>query len=309
MHLLVPFAAPLSDAGRQALHGLSLPGLDALLPLLGAHHVDDGDEWSLSPPHERALARAHGFVAADGCLPWAAHAAAAAGIETGERAWGLLTPVHLHLGTEQVSLFDPASLQLGPAESRQLFDAVVPLFTSEGYTLAWLDAGRWLVAHETLRELPTASLDRVIGRNVDHWLPDAPAAALLRRLQNEVQMLLYTHERNAERESLGLPSVNSLWLSGCGAYQAARSDAALQVDERLRGPALAEDWPAWTTAWQTLDAGPIAAALAAARRGEEVRLTLGGERRALELAPAPRPLWRRWLTPRRDHARTLLETL
>ena len=35
MHLVVPFAAPLSDAGRSALRDLSLPRLGALWPLLG----------------------------------------------------------------------------------------------------------------------------------------------------------------------------------------------------------------------------------------------------------------------------------
>jgi hypothetical protein len=53
---------------------------------------------------------------------------------------------------------------------------------------------------------------------------------------------------------------------------------APQVDARLRAPALANDWPAWCQAWQTLDHGPLAEALARVRRGEGVRLTLCGER-------------------------------
>lgn len=310
MHLVVPFAAPLSEAATPALRSLSLPALKALLPLLGRVSTDPGDEWSLSPPHERALARALGLVGADGCLPWAARAAEAAGIDTGDLAWGLLTPVHLHLGTEQVSLLDPAVLQLDDDDSRALFAAVEELFTSEGFALAWLDATRWLVAHESLHELPTASLDRVIGRNVDRWLPDAPAARLIRRLQNEVQMLLYTHPINAAREARGLPSVNSVWLSGCGRRQHAAAPRALVVDERLRAPALAEDWAAWADAWRTLDAEALAALRDALRRGEPATLTLCGERAALRLEPAPRSLWQR-LTGGGRGARAveLLETL
>jgi hypothetical protein len=65
--------------------------------------------------------------------------------------------------------------------------------------------------------LPTASLDRVIGRNIDRWLPDTAPARLLRRLQNEVQMVLHTHALNDEREAARpMPTVNSVWLSGCG---------------------------------------------------------------------------------------------
>lgn len=308
MYLVVPFAAPLSDAGRQALRDVELPHLRELLAVRRREMRDDGDEWSLTPPHERALARAYGWAASEGLLPFAAHAAAQAGIDPGDLAWGRLTPVHLHLGTEQVSLLDPHALRLDEATSRALFDAVAPLFTSEGFVLRWVAPLVWLAAHESLRALPTASLDRVIGRHVDRWLPDAPAARLLRRLQNEVQMLLYTHPLNAERESQGRLSVNSVWLSGCGAHQPARPTPALVVDERLRAPALAEDWPAWQAAWRALDAGPLAAALDATRRGEPVTLTLCGERSAVTFDTAARRPWARWFVRRAD-ATTLLETL
>jgi hypothetical protein len=38
--------------------------------------------------------------------------AQADGVDTGDLAWGLLTPAHWHLGTEQVSLIDPLQLAL-----------------------------------------------------------------------------------------------------------------------------------------------------------------------------------------------------
>lgn len=309
MHLVVPFAAPLSEAARPVLPSLSLAVLEALLPQLGNRTLDAGDEWSLSPPHERVLARELGLAGADGTLPWAAHEAARRGLDTADLAWGLLTPVHLHLGTEQVSLLDPAVLKLDDDDSRALFAAVEELFTSEGFALAWLDATRWLVAHESLHELPTASLDRVIGRNVDRWLPDAAAARLIRRLQNEVQMLLYTHPINAEREARGLVPVNSVWLSGCGRRQRAAAPADLVVDERLRAPALAEDWAAWADAWRALDAGPLAALRDALRRGEPAVLTLCGERCALRLEPAPRSLWQRLTGGRAPRPAELMEAL
>ena len=106
MHLLVPFAAPLSETGRQALAGLRLPGLRALLAGRRGER-DEGDEYSLSPPHERALARAFGWGGADGQLPFAAEQARALGLDPGDLAFGLLTPVHWHVGTEQVSMADP----------------------------------------------------------------------------------------------------------------------------------------------------------------------------------------------------------
>jgi hypothetical protein len=282
MQLLIPFAAPLSEAGRQALAGLRWTNLQALLAGRTGER-DDGDELSLSPPHERALARAWGWAGGDGQLPFAARLAAGDGLEPGDLAWGLLTPVHWHLGTDQVSLADPASLLLDEAASRAFFDAVAGLFTSEGFVIRWGAPTRWYLAHESLAELPTASLDRVIGRNVDRWLPAAPQARLLRRLHNEVQMLLHTHPLNAEREARGLPTLNSYWLSGCGKAQPLRGDVT--VDERLRRCALAEDWPGWAKAWAQIDQELPTRPL--------TRITLCGERSALSYALPPRGLLQR----------------
>ncbi|MCY7314144.1 MAG: hypothetical protein LH480_00525 [Rubrivivax sp.] len=309
MHLLIPFATPLSEAGRAVMATLQLPHLQALASVLAVQTRDDGDEWSLSPPHERALARALGWRGTDGLLPWAAHAAAADGIELGGQAWALLSPVHWHLGTDQVSLVDPAQLQIDDATSRSFFGAVQHLFTSEGYGLAYGSASRWYIAHSSLATLPTASLDRVIGRNVDRWLGHEPGARRLRRLQGEVQMLLYTHPLNDQRIAHGLLPVNSFWLSGCGALQP-QTGAMPTVDERLRAPALADDWASWAKAWQTLDEGPLALLNTRARAGQAVQLTLCGERAAATLGVQPRGLLQRLRTRLLPPPwATLLETL
>ncbi len=289
MHLLIPFAAPLSEAGRAAAAALVLPRLQALLGRLTLQHRDEGHELSLSPPHERALAAALGWSGAAGCLPWAARLAQADGIATDDLAWGLVTPAHWHLGTEQVSLGDPAQLLLDEAGSRELFDAVRELFTSEGFAMHYGAPLRWYLAHESLAALPCASPDRVIGRNVDAWLGADPLARRVRRLQAEAQMLLYTHAANDRRTARGLLPVNSFWLSGCGVAQP-EAQPVPRVDERLRTHALAEDWAAWTKAWETLDEGPIAEALTAAQAGTPLTLTLCGECSAATYTVARRGL-------------------
>lgn len=296
MHLIVPFAVPLAPEGQALLPALRLPRLAALRECLPEADRETASEWSLSAPHERALARAAGWAAPDGLLPLAAEAAARLGIDTGDLAWAQLTPVHWHLGTEQVSLVDPAGLALDEADSRGLFHAVQPLFVDDGWLLAWGDRARWFAAHECLASLPTASLDRVIGRNVDAWLGSDPAARRLRRLQAELQMLLHTHPINADREARGLLPVNSVWVSGTGVRQApAAPRPAPTVEASLRAPALAGNWPAWQKAWQALDEGPLAALLERARRGEAAMLTLAGERGSVTLAGPPRSKPARWL--------------
>lgn len=290
MHLLVPFASALSEAGQHTIRDLSLPNLDRLLARLASAERLGTDEYSLTPPHEAALAAARGWEGGAGALPFAAHAARADGIEVLDLAWGLLTPVHWHVGRDEIVLADPQTLQLDDAESRALFEAARHLFESEGFALAWGAPLRWYAAHESLAELPTASLDRVVGRNVDRWLPEGREARLLRRLQNEVQMLLYSHPINEAREARGALAVNSFWVSGCGRWQGP-GDEAVQVDERLRAPLLADDWAAWAEAWRTLDAQSLASLAAAAERGGPVALTLAGERFAQRFENRAGPWW------------------
>jgi hypothetical protein len=284
MHLFIPFASALSEGLQRTLQTLALPHLAQLLALLRPGERVGIDEYTLTPPHERALAELSGWHGDDGCLPWAAQAAQGDGLETGDDAWGLLTPVHWHVGTEFVTLTDPQALALGADESRQAFDSIRELFESEGWSLVWAAPDRWYAAHDSLDGLPSASLDRVVGRNIDLWLPAHPQARLIRRLQNEVQMALYQQPLHDERVARGALPVNSFWLSGCGRAQPVRAPAELVVDARLKAPALAEHAVAWANAWQDLDAGPVAELLARARTGQPATLTLCGERHAQRFA-------------------------
>ena len=307
MHLLIPFASALSESATQVLRDLELPNLAQLLARLTLAHRDDADVLTLSPPHERAWAAAQGWRGADGCLPFAAQVAAADGIEIGESAWGLVTPSHWHVGRDHVTLADPAALNLTADESRAAFAAVRELFESEGLRVEWGAPMRWYAAHDRLTDLPTASLDRVIGRNVELWMRGTQDK-LIRRLQSELQLLLYPHALNDEREQRGELTLNSFWLSGCGRAQAAPN--AVQLNDSLREPLLAEDWAAWALAWRALDAGGVAACLAAARAGEPVTLTLCGDRGAHRFESLPQGLWQRvstrWKT---SEPHTVLEAL
>lgn len=304
MHLIVPFANVVSEAGRHAATTLELPHLQRLLARATPGARLGRDEMTLTPPHELAFAQHCGWSTEDGRIAWAAQHAPRDGIDPGAQAWGWLTPVHLHLGTEQVSMADPTTLMLDEATARELFETVRELFESEGFVLRYATPLRWYLSHPSLAELPTASLDRVIGRHIDAWLPDAPAARLVRRLQSEVQMLWYGHAINERREAAGALTVNSLWLSGCGlAVDVPAPVQAPQVDDRLRTPALAEDWAAWCEAWRALDAGRLSAL---ARPSADTTLTLAGERQCTSFTLGAAPWWQRWRAP---SAAAVLESL
>ncbi|MBK6854547.1 MAG: hypothetical protein IPG93_23985 [Burkholderiales bacterium] len=327
MHLFIPHASALGQAAEAAIRQIDLPHLAELLsalelapdaappapsqPSTTASHASDegagnkpaGDhdelEYRLSPPHEAALARLAGWPGRDGNWPLAAWWARRDGLELSDLAspdagLGLITPVHWRIGQE-IDLTDPQQLELREDESRALLDLVRPSFDDAGWQIHWAAPLRWYASSPALRTLACASIDRVINRNVDLWLPRAADARLLRRLQVEVQMTWHDHPINEAREGRRLPVVNSFWLSGCGVAQAAPLPADLVLDERLAAPLLSGDWLEWCQAWQALDVGPITDLLARARAGQAIELTLCGERLAntWRTPQQARSLWQR----------------
>jgi hypothetical protein len=314
-HLVIPFARCSGDAWLQAMqvHPGRLNTLGKLLRGMQLEKTDPGKADSLSPPHERVLALAAGLTAGtnavDGLIPWAAQRAAGGGHpEAAKKAWAFITLCHWSMGREHATMTDPAALQLSPADSGALLDAMQPYFETESITLHHLAPGSWLAEGELFRGLPSASLDRVLGRNVDPWLPGAglagqsrsrpeaspattgdaekpderAAAGTLRRLQNEMQMLLYTHPLNEERSAKGAPPVNSFWLSGTGGLEQARLSSGDRAGELLAPrslalPAFNADWDGYMRAWDQLEKGEIAKFLSLQKTGKPVRLTLCGE--------------------------------
>jgi hypothetical protein len=345
-HAVLPFAACTSDDWLPAVKTIAPAGLrhfGKLLQGMKLVHSDSGDAHSLSPPHERVLARALGLQASDGLIPWAAWQHLQAGGVPAAQAWAHVTPCHWAMGRQHATMTDPAALDLQEDESRTLLAAMQPYFQTSGITLHYAEPTRWLAEGEILRSLPTASLDRVLGRNVDAWLPGAgivearfgagpppapeglePAAPnllaqvwtgdrseasgewrparprvlhevksvgarMMRLLQNEMQMLLYTHAVNDARVARRQPSVNSFWISGSGALPEKfmpPAQADITVPRSLAQAAFKDDWAAYAQAWTALDAGEGARLLALQQRGASVQLSLCGERNALSFESA-----------------------
>ncbi|CUA98062.1 hypothetical protein [Thiomonas bhubaneswarensis] len=256
--------------------------------------------------------------------PWARLAALADGVSEvfpEDQPLGLLTPAHLRLGRDSLSLTDPNALDLTVDEAQQLFAAIEPLFDGAGWRLRWVTPLRWYAAHPSLREVVTAGAARAQGRNVAAWMPGGPAARPWRQLLTEVQMTWQHHPVNEAREQRGLPDVNTLWLHGCGPLppdwcspmRLAEPDQHLSdpaLEAALRGLALRPGAGAlsrlhFLDAQDILSGDPVAglrqldAQLAAAlqqelERDAGARLTLAGEHRWRTLQIRRPHGWKFW---------------
>jgi hypothetical protein len=269
-HLIVPFASCNGDDWLLAISSIRLKNLGKLLRGMKLVETDTGPAESLSPPHERVWAKALRMKSSpDGLIPWAALEAKA----NPNEGWAFITPCHWAMGREHATLTDPATLELNEAESRTLLAAMQPYFATEGITLQYLQPTRWLARGDVFASLPTASLDRVLGRNVDRWLPASKAIKLL---QNEMQMLLYTHPLNDERAARGSGAL----------IEPATSNPHVNISRALAQTAFANDWTAYTQAWTQLDASDIAQLLTQQDSGKTVRISLCGESNAMTFETA-----------------------
>ena len=341
--LIIAFAAP-PDRATQAALGAALgplatnpndplPHFRQALSTRQAQalQADAEAEFSFALPHEMAWARALGGLGTSlqpppewrpGLLPLAAWEAQQRGLFTASAtgsatdsssAWTWMSPCHWAVGTQQVVLQTPEQLRLSPLESQQLLETVRPFLLEDGIRLHFVDAHRWLAEGEVFRHVRTAAIERVAGRDVAQWLPAGDPGKPLRRLQSELQMLLYsdpktealTQAMTEARRAQGLQSVNSFWFSGAGALPASLLQSGLSAERTpsdstlksgaensakplepvvylgLREAALNNDVDAWARAWLALDADLGQGLLPA-----KAALTLCGERAAQTWRPS-----------------------
>ena len=284
MHIVIPFAAPIGEQCRLAVAQLQLPHLRQLLMAMPLAFRVSGKSSDLSPLSERIMS---GGRFPDGLIPWAA-------LKTGLSDSALITPCHLKVQADHVAMTDPAELALDDTESQALMQAMAPYFLEDGLTLQWLDAGTWLAQGPLLRDFPTASLERVRGQPVDPWIPRQAQAKSIRRLQNEMQMLLYTHPINDARTARGAMPVSSFWLSGTGNSKATANNLPpmpdIEVLNHLQAPALRDDAYAWMAAWHAMDQGPLKALLSDVAQAQ---LSFCGATQAQTFEYQPQNLWQR----------------
>jgi hypothetical protein len=301
MHLIIPYAASHAFTGPEVWVGLQLPHLQALLGQLQRQQVlQDASTPALHLPHERMQAQALGWPHEADSLPWAAwHRSQQGHHSTTAQAW--MTPCHWQIGMNDVVMADPAHLHLSDDESQQLLQAMQAFLQEDGLQVTWHSAVLWHAQGDLLADVPTASLDRVIGQNVKHWMPEHPASRPLQRLQSEMQMLLYNHPVNDARDARRQHTVNAFWLHGAGSLPAATAAdastaaATVTMPDALRASALHGDVQAWRQAWQALDATVVAQALQHLKSTGQIMLSLCSEHAAHTYTAAAAP-WHQRIT-------------
>ena len=295
LHLIIPGAVLPQGAGDEPPAAAPvLPQLRNLLAAMDSTTRIDCAEDSPSTPFEIALAEANALPGGAGHFPWAAFETGTVGVPC-----AFIKLCHLQVGADHILLLPPEDLGVDADTSGVLLAAMAPYFLEDGITLQPYGAvpGTWLATGEPFRNLRTVSTDQLAGRRVTRAMLESAggSAAVLRRLQNEMQMLLYTHPVNEARQQQRLRPINSFWVTGAGVLDTATPAAPhVQVERRLQAAAQRSDAAAHAKAWQAVDADACARLLAVLRAGGDARLTLCSDTAAQSFAPAPAGVWRRF---------------
>jgi hypothetical protein len=151
-----------------------------------------------------------------------------------------LQPVHLHATRDHLVLMAQDQIDLTSEESSLLLKTALP-FIEEDFQSKVLFRGQhyWFIPAGPFTNLSTHSVDQAHGRNIDWWMPrdsnESGIAKRWRKLQNEIQMLWHIDPVNEAREQSGLPSINSLWISGIGKLADLHAPDVIQNAKNLCG--------------------------------------------------------------------------
>jgi len=239
LHLVLPGLLWPQKALHDTAHDLDLP---ALSRLLGRGRP----VWQPPLALEDWLGRAFGIAAAE--MPAAALRLQGENGSPGEHCWLCADPAHLAFEQGRLTLSGD-DLGITEVEMAELIAALTPHLAAHLPGFEAFTAGA--PGHAYLRltrapQLQSTPPSAAIGRSLQWTSPRGPDAPAWLQLGNELQMLLHTLPANRERERLGQPGLNTLWLWGAGAlpeprpcdYDAVMAPASgdrSQFDALLRG--------------------------------------------------------------------------
>lgn len=125
-------------------------------------------------------------------------------------------PIHLRPDQDRLLAFDFHAQPLTLDEAGEFSAAFNQHFAEDGLKLLTPHPLRWYLVVEQCPALNTRSLDAVLGRNIDLFLPQGDDARRWRGWMNELQMLFHSLPINAVRQNQGQLPVSGLWFSGGG---------------------------------------------------------------------------------------------
>lgn len=126
-------------------------------------------------------------------------------------------PCYLHADRDRLLLFPINDLTM--EEGSQLIETIQPLLNDFDAQLVPNDLNHWSIWLENMPNISLTAMPSLIGKSVVSALPYGNEQGEWLRLGNEIQMVLFEHPVNQQRQSVGKLPVNSLWFWGKEQWQ------------------------------------------------------------------------------------------
>lgn len=171
----------------------NFPAIEPEAWLCQAFEVEHRDDWPVAPL-----------------------TAAVDGQATDSGWWLRADPVHLQLQRNNSRVLTAPALTVDSAEAAALTATLNEHFSPAGITFLAPDPVRWYICQPESVGVSTPLLSTVAGRSLPPMPMTGPRASHWHRILTEAQMILHEHPVNTERESRGMPAVNSVLFWGGG---------------------------------------------------------------------------------------------
>jgi len=139
-------------------------------------------------------------------------------------------PVHLRLDRQAAYLLDAEFIGISAAESAALIDSINAY--QDDFRIEAVHPARWYIRQSQAMDFQALRLEQIRGENVSRALPTGADRCYWQKISNEMQMLLYDHPVNLQRQQRGQAEINSLWFWGAGQLSVKADKAWQQVFSR-----------------------------------------------------------------------------
>ena len=207
LHLLAPGLSFIQESVFS--EGLRLPALRTLLAR--------GTRLPLSVNTLEAWLCTAFAISSAGECPVAPYSLRAENSDPGTAFWLKADPVHLRVHGDQLILLDSSMLAIETAEAEAIIATLNQHFKTDGLEFFAPSANNWYCA-TSKQHLVTQPLAAVTGKNINQYLPEGDDRTQWNSVVNEIQMLLFSHPVNQERENQQKLTINSLWFWGAGTF-------------------------------------------------------------------------------------------
>ncbi|MEQ1668374.1 MAG: hypothetical protein ABL868_07980 [Sulfuriferula sp.] len=207
--LIIPDLMPPAEMCAAVLQDLPLPALTTLLARATPTHT------ATAHGTEGAIC-GHFNIAQQQDYPIAPISLTADGGDPAQHYWLRADPIHLRATRDQLMLVDSGAFSVSQAEAELFAQAFNEYFKDDGYLLYPLRPDRWYLRLNHTPDLTTTPINQVTGKHIDPYLPQGADSLAWHRFYNEVQMLFFSLNANAQREQRGEISINGLWCWGGG---------------------------------------------------------------------------------------------